>query len=177
METKYVSLGVILVILGAILTFTMRRLSTPDFGPQSVNRLRGFSLDRYRPMQRLLDTRDIEYLQVHPGFDRELEKLLRKQRTQVLRMYLRSLRKDFQVLHAVIRFRLAHSLIDSPDVALAVLKQSVTFWAVMTSVQLRLFLFEWNLARTPVPVGSLIDMAARMQRQLALAGAAQPVMA
>uniref|UniRef100_Q01UT2 Uncharacterized protein n=1 Tax=Solibacter usitatus (strain Ellin6076) TaxID=234267 RepID=Q01UT2_SOLUE len=63
--------------------------------PVTQEWLAELSPDRYRPMSRLLDNRDIRFLREQQGFRPEMEKRLRSQRVLVFREYLRMLEADF----------------------------------------------------------------------------------
>src|SRR5260370_22202229 len=54
------------------------------------------STDSYRPMMRLLDSRDIEFLRSQAGYTRKMEAKLRTPRCQIFRGYLRCLDLDFK---------------------------------------------------------------------------------
>ena len=49
------------------------------------------SIERYRPMMRLLDGGDLEFLRSQPGFTPRMATKLRAQRCQIFRGYLRCL--------------------------------------------------------------------------------------
>ena len=66
--------------------------------PVTQEWLAELSPDRYRPMSRLLDNRDIRFLREQQGFRPEMEKRLRAQRVLVFREYLRMLEADFRRL-------------------------------------------------------------------------------
>ena len=66
--------------------------------PVTQEWLAELSPDRYRPMNRLLDNRDIRFLREQQGFRPEMEKRLRAQRVLVFREYLRLLEADFHRL-------------------------------------------------------------------------------
>ena len=53
------------------------------------------SIERYRPMARLLDGDDLEFLRSQPGFTPDVLNKLRSQRCQIFRGYLRCLQSDF----------------------------------------------------------------------------------
>ena len=63
--------------------------------PVSAEWINDLSTEHYRPMFRLLDSADIEFLRSQPGYSREMETKLRQQRVQVFRGYLRCLQNDF----------------------------------------------------------------------------------
>lgn len=109
--------------------------------------LADFSLEKYRPMQRLLNEWDFEFLAKQPGYTVQIEARLRRQRRQIFRMYLRQLYGDFNRLLSIGRFMVLASPEDRSD-----LEQTMT--------QLR-FRFYWNwvcaqifISIHPLPAGS-----------------------
>src|SRR5579864_3809496 len=53
------------------------------------------SIERYRPMLRLLDGEDLEFLRSQPGFTPKMATKLRIQRCLIFRGYLQCLNADF----------------------------------------------------------------------------------
>jgi hypothetical protein len=64
--------------------------------PVTAEWIDDLSIEQYKPMLRLLDSADIEFLRSQPGYTRAMEVKLRAQRCQELRGYLRDLNTDFQ---------------------------------------------------------------------------------
>src|SRR5664279_2164904 len=88
------------VFLAALIlatTAVFRRLGTADRSlPVTAEWIDELSTDRYRPMMRLLDSGDIEFLRSQNGYSPKMEARLRAQRCQIFRGYLRCLDMDLQ---------------------------------------------------------------------------------
>jgi len=132
------------------------------------------SIERYRPMMRLLDGEDLEFLRSQPGFTPRMATKLRIQRCQIFRGYLRCLSADFGRVCAAIKVLMLQSRSDRPDLAVALVKSQVAFASGMISVQFRLFLYRWGLCS--VDVSSLVTMFDVMRLELrTLVPAAMPM--
>jgi hypothetical protein len=108
------------------------------------------SIERYRPMMRLLDGNDLAFLKSQPGFTRKMATNLRIQRCQIFRGYLRCLSSDFQKVCAAIKILMLQSLQDRPDLAGVLIHTQVMFALGVLSVQVRLFLFRWGICGVDV---------------------------
>ena len=107
-----------------------------DFGQW----LDDFSVERYRPMERLLTPEDDEFLRSQPGHSPALSARLRSERRRLFRRYLRSLRRDFARLHRVARLIVLYSPVDRPDLAEALWRIRVSFLMAVVAVEWRLML-------------------------------------
>src|SRR3954452_17923265 len=109
----------ILMVVIALITATLilvRRLGTGSHSlPLTAEWISDLSTERYRPMLRLLDSTDIEFLRGQPGYSRDMEAKLRMQRCQVFRGYLRCLTSDFQRVCMALKIVMAQSEHDRPD--------------------------------------------------------------
>jgi len=103
------------------------------------------SVERYRPMLRLLDSQDLDFLKSQPGFTPSMAEKLRKQRCQVFRGYLRCLCADFSRICAAIKLLMLHSRRDRPDLAGILVRNQMLFAVGMVLVQARLVMFEAGL--------------------------------
>ena len=122
------------------------------------------SVDRYRPMMRLLDGNDLKFLKSQPGFTHKMAVNLRIQRSQIFHGYLRCLNADFQKICAAIKILMLQSLQDRPDLAGVLIHNQVMFALSMQSVQLRLLLFRWGICG--VDVTSLVKTFDLMRLEL-----------
>lgn len=122
------------------------------------------SLDRYRPMLRMLDGSDIAFLRSQPGFTPDMARKLRRQRTQIFRGYLRSLETDFGRVCAAIKLIMLQSTYDRPELAEALLRQQLTFACAMLSVRGRLFLYSRGISG--VEVSKLVSIFDSMRLEL-----------
>src|SRR4051794_14628140 len=85
------------------------------------------SVERYRPMLRLLDGQDLEFLKAQPGFTPGMASKLRVQRCKVFRSYLRCLAGDFSRVCGAIKLLMLHSRRDRPDLAAALVRHQIIF--------------------------------------------------
>jgi len=125
----------------------MRTFGSPqDRLPLSARWISELSLDRYRPMLRLLETEDLEFLRNQPGFSPSMVAQLRVQRCQVFRGYLRCLKADFARMCLALKLVLVQSENDRPELTANLLHQQFLFALTMLGVQFRVWLYRWGLA-------------------------------
>jgi hypothetical protein len=122
------------------------------------------SIERYRPMMRLLDGGDLEFLRSQPGFTPRMATKLRVQRCQIFRGYLRCLNGDFQRVCAAIKILMLQSRQDRPDLAGVLVQHQVMFASGMAMVYFRLFLYRYGVSG--VDVSSLVKNFDRMRLEL-----------
>jgi hypothetical protein len=122
------------------------------------------SLDRYRPMLRMLDGADIAFLRSQPGFTPDMAKKLRSQRARIFRGYLRRLESDFGCVCVAIKLVMLQSRHDRPELAETLLRQQVTFACAMLSVRLHLALYRLGICG--VEVSKLVKIFDSMRIEL-----------
>jgi hypothetical protein len=122
------------------------------------------SIERYRPMMRLLDGGDLEFLRSQPGFTPRMANKLRVQRCQIFRGYLRCLNGDFQRVCAAMKVLMLQSRHDRPDLAGVLVQHQVMFAWGMALVYSRLFLYRWGICG--VDVTSLVKIFDLMRLEL-----------
>ncbi|SPE40694.1 conserved hypothetical protein [Candidatus Sulfopaludibacter sp. SbA3] len=103
------------------------------------------SVERYRPMLRLLDESDLQFLSGQPGFDREMAARLRAQRCHIFGCYLNSLRDDFRQTCQALRVLMVHSSEDRPDLAALLLRRQMLFGLCLVRARWRLLLYRWGM--------------------------------
>jgi hypothetical protein len=151
--------------VGLLLCWIFRRVAHSSRRPPvTAQWIEELSLDRYRPMMRLLEPDDLDFLRGQPGFTWRMANRLRAQRCQLFRSYLRSLDQDFQRVSLALRLILLHSSHDRPELAVALVKQEAAFALRMAAVRLRLFLFRWSLCR--VDAAGVVRIFDSMRLQL-----------
>jgi len=122
------------------------------------------SIERYRPMMRLLDGGDLEFLRSQPGFTPKMATRLRVQRCHIFRGYLRCLSNDFGRVCSAIKLVMMQSKHDRPDLASALLRNQMMFAAGIVGIECRLFLYRWGLCG--VDVTSLVKIFDLMRLEL-----------
>src|ERR1700730_11642950 len=88
------SIGVcIAVALGV--AYALRRASSACQLPATIDWIDELSVERYRPILRLLGGEDFRFLRDQPGCTAAMVTRLRAQRCQIFKGYLRDLQGDF----------------------------------------------------------------------------------
>jgi hypothetical protein len=156
---------VIVLALVCVLGYLIRKIGSTGEGlPVTSEWIDELSLDRYRPMLRMLDGDDVAFLRSQPGFTSDMAKKLRKQRTQIFRGYLRSLETDFGRVCAAIKLVMMQSQHDRPELAEALIRQQVTFACGMLSVRVHLVLYSMGV--TSVEVSQVVKIFDSMRVEL-----------
>lgn len=146
------------VLVHRQLTALRQRLSAP------LNWTPELSVDRYRPMLRLLADDDIRFLQAQPGVTPALVKRLRRQRYQVFQSYLASLQRDFHQACEALTHLAVHSQTDRLDVLSALFVSRAKFSLGVFRVRCRLVLYRWDVGQEPV--ARLVNLFEGLQLEL-----------
>jgi hypothetical protein len=156
----------ILFALGVIgvLAYLVRKVAFGGELPVTSEWIEDLSLDRYRPMLRMLDGDDIEFLRSQPGFTPGMATKLRAQRTQIFRGYLKSLEADFARVCSAIKLIMVHCNNDRPELAETLVQQQIGFACSMLGVRIRLMLYSWGVCG--VDVTRLVKLFDSMRQEL-----------
>jgi len=137
--TLIIAAGCIVLLLAVVLVALFRKVFAParaeDVDPVWLHE---FDVETYRPMERLLDPDDYEFLEKQDGYRPGMARELRKKRQRILRQYLQGLGRDFDRLHRTARLLVLYAPSDQPELVRELLKQSTVFWGSMAIVRLRL---------------------------------------
>jgi hypothetical protein len=150
--------------VGLALLFLYRRMSTQPNSDAAVDQSLVLSLEKYRPMERLLRNDDFLFLAAQPGFSSGLGRRFRSERRRIFRGYLRNLRKDFGRVAAAFHVLIVHSVEDRADLAAGLLRQRLLFAFAMLAVEARLALHAAGVGT--VDVSGLVESLETMQRQI-----------
>ncbi|MBZ5725219.1 MAG: hypothetical protein LAP87_09505 [Acidobacteriia bacterium] len=118
--------------------------------PLTAEWISELSIECYRPMMRLLDGGDLEFLRSQPGFTPAMATKLRMQRCRIFQGYLRCLSADFGRVCAAMKMLLVQSRSDRPDLAGILLQRQLMFAWGMAAVQVRLHLYRWGVCGVDV---------------------------
>ena len=121
---------------------------------------------RYRPMQRLLDAADFNFVSSHPACNPKILRKMRADRARLFRSYLRALTLDFARAATGLESVMVASSVDRPDLARLVGSSRLSFAKSLVVVEIRLVLFRYGLGT--VDVQPLVASIARMREQLQL---------
>jgi len=151
--------------LGLALVFLYRTLSSRPNSEFTLDQCLVLRLEKYRPMERLLQEEDFRFLAAQDGFSPQLGSRLRTERRQIFRGYLRHLRNDFGKISRALQVLILHSAEDRGDLAEAVIRQRVLFGLGMLAVEGRLLLHAAGVGTVDVQglLGSLETMQTQMR--------------
>lgn len=139
--------ALIILVAGVCLWLVARStFGSPEKFPMTTDRLLELSAEAYRPMLRLLNDEDIQFLRSQSGFTPAIEAALRINRCRIMRAYVRAMRADFGLICAALKIVMAQSQCDRPDLASALVRSQLLFtWGVIV-VEVRLLLFRHGFA-------------------------------
>lgn len=164
MDAITISILVVLALLVTLFVVVRRAISAGVELPLDSQWIAELSVDRYRPMLRLLDENDLKFMRSQPGFTPRMEAKLRAQRCQILRGYLRGLETDFRRVCTAVKLLMLQSQADRPDLASVLVQQQTSFALGMAIVNVRLVFYRWGIAS--VDVSELVKRFDAMRLEL-----------
>ena len=149
----------------AVLVKLLRGMSAAGRNlPVTADWIDEISIERYRPMLRMLDGAELESLRSQPGFTPQAAARLRSQRCRIFRGYLQSLSLDFGRICGALKLLMVQSQQDRPDLAAALIRQQFLFACGVLTVEVRLALYRVGLCG--VDVTDLIRIFEHMRLEL-----------
>jgi hypothetical protein len=121
--------------------------------------------DRYRPMERLLQDSELNFLSRRPGFTAKRIRQARSQRRRIFRQYLRSLCADFSSLALLVKALIVESSIDRPDLFRSLVKTRVVFSYAVLCIQLRLLAHAAGVSGDSIDITDLTSSLDRLTEQ------------
>lgn len=162
---------VILLITGIVgatglaVALALRKVASPKAAhPVTAEWIEELSTEPYRPMLRLLDPADPEFLRSHPDFDRRRMKHFRRERSRIFRAYLDRLNTDFACVCLALKVVMLQSEIDRPDLATKLFRHQLRFAAGMIAAHARLALYDLGIGA--VEVQNLLSLFDAMRFEL-----------
>ncbi len=138
--------SVLSVGLMAAVILIAREIASAKTGlPLNADWIEDLSVERYRPMMRLLDDGDLEFLRAEAGASSRSLARLRAQRSRIFLEYLGYLRGDFRRVCTAIKFLMLQSSVDRPDLAALLIRSQATFALVSALMGMRVLLFRWGI--------------------------------
>ncbi len=128
--------------------------------------LDGFSLESYAPMERLLETGDLEFLKSQAGYRPAIAKRLMAERREIFAAYLGLLVRDFNQLVRIGKLIIVYSPHDQQQFARRLWRQQLRFYAGFCSLRLQLALYP--LGWTTTDAHRLLAALAAMRNQVQL---------
>ena len=136
------------MILGTATAFLLRTFFTSCISFVETLDRSDLSWKDYRPIQRLLDPADFEYLRSQGFSESKIRKLV-VERRRIFRICLRSLAREFNQVHQTLAVALVHSRADRPELAAELAKQKVLFYRHLFFVEFRLALHTLGVSHMP----------------------------
>ena len=166
----------IFAVLGIAFFVLFRNLASRDIKAASIADWENiFSPARYKPMERLLNEGDYQFLKSQSGHNRGLERRLRSGRVTIFRGYSRCMGRDFTRVSKAIKILMVHAPADRSTLAAVLIRQRMLFNLNMMLVEYRLVLHTFGLRAPSVEVRNLVESLDAMCAQLrALSVAVQP---
>jgi len=167
------TLGSVAVVLVVAFVMLFVQLSS-RFDPKAATPewLDGFSLERYTPMERLLDASDFDFLAARSPGRPELAKQLLAERRGIFREYLSLLVQDFNQLHFLAKLMLVHGAQDRPELAGELFRQQLRFYASVCLIRCKVSLYP--LGWTALDVPRLLHALDRVRTEIRMFPAALP---
>ncbi|HEY1337419.1 MAG TPA: hypothetical protein VGF59_07900 [Bryobacteraceae bacterium] len=132
--------------------------------PATIDWIDEASVERYRPMLRLLSSEDLRFLREQPGFRPQMEAKLRSQRCRLFRDYLGGLESDFQRVCLALKLLMVQSENDRPDLAATLVQARFQFARGVLMARISLQLFRWGVGT--VNVGELLRLFGSVHGEL-----------
>jgi hypothetical protein len=155
---------VVAIVLALVLVEFFRRLGSPQQFPVTAEWIDQLSVERYRPMLRLLNQEDVHFLRTQPSFTPQMATKFRIQRCQLFQGYLRDLDNDFKRICMALKVLMVQSKHDRPDLASLLLRNQITFAFCMMMVQARLVCYRHGFGS--VDVTALVRLFDGMRLEL-----------
>lgn len=131
--------------LAALTVLVIRRLIRMPAVP-NLDRLSRFTADAYRPLARLLSTDDIAFLRSMPGHRPAKERMFRRERYRLFRLYLLGANADFRALKNAALYLAAQNPGPAPGLSRELSWLTARFQMERFRLQLRgwLYLAGWD---------------------------------
>ena len=120
-----------------------------------------FSPGSYRPMERLFDNRDYEFLASQAGFTPSIARRLRRQRIGIFQSYLGAMIRDFHRLLKIARVVTAYAAEDQMTFASALWRLRLRFYVSIAHVEARVALNALGVGQ--VDARGLVSALERLQ--------------
>jgi hypothetical protein len=169
----------ILAFLGLAFLFLFKTLTSGGRNEALPGDLENiFAPARYKPMERLLDPVDHEFLASQPSYSPRMGRRFRAKRIAIFRGYARCLGRDFSRVSSALKVLMVHASVDRSALAGLLLKQRFLFSYTMFALEVKLALHSFGWSTPTVDVRNLVGALDAMRAQLrALTAVAEPTLA
>ena len=152
-------------IAGSAVALAIRKVASPKSAhPLTPEWIEEMSVERYRPMIRLLDDSDLRSLRERPGVSPQQIIEFRRERSRIFRNYLKRLNADFASVCLALKVVMLQSQVDRPDLASTLLRTQFRFAVGLVWVQVRLGLYDLGIGT--VKIDGLLSLFDNMRLEL-----------
>jgi len=147
-------MNVIMIAAGIALAGTgaswwmLRRITRSRATAEDLEAWLDINWQSSRPIQRLLDPSEFEFLRLR-GMKEQRIRQLRAKRRRLFRMYLRRLTHEFNTVHGLLRMAMVDANADRADLATELGRQRLLFYRHLVVVELRLAVDALGFDSTP----------------------------
>ncbi len=127
-----------------------RHFALPQQLPVTAEWIAELSVERYRPMLRLLNEEEFEFLRTQPGFTPAMATKLRIRRCEIFRGYLHVLDSDFKRICMAVKVLMVQAQQDRPDLASVLVKSQMTFAVTMIQAQAQMMCYRYGFGTVDV---------------------------
>jgi hypothetical protein len=151
-----VAASVLFIGLVLVLVKLTRHFASPQHLPVTAEWIEELSIERYRPMLRLLNQEDLHFLQAQPDFTKQMASTFCIQRCQIFEGYLRDLDNDFKRVCMALKVLMVCSAHDRPDLASVLVRSQMTFAYGIIVVRFQMVLYRYGVGN--VDVTALVEL-------------------
>src|SRR6476469_6173215 len=160
-----------MLLSGVVIVLLLRTLLKVGISNADDIQSTDISWKDYRPLQRLLDPADFEFLRRRGVADQRIQKLYADRR-RIYRLCLRTLARDFNQVHRSLSMVLIHSKIDRPELAAELATQRLKFFRNLIVAEVRLSLHGWGFKMPELDLLKPLEILQGQFSAFAAAGAA-----
>ena len=131
--------------------------------PPTTDWIDEFSVERYRPMLRLLSDTDLRFLCSQSSVTPQVVAHFRRKRCRILRGYLRSLAADFTRVVGALKLVMTQASSDRPDLAALLIRSQATFAACMVLAHSQLLLYRFGIGIVSVDAALKVFEGMRLE--------------
>jgi hypothetical protein len=149
-------MGYIIVAAAFFIAFVVvlvkltRHFASSQHLPVTGKWIEELSIERYRPMLRLLNQEDLQFLHAQPRSTPQMITLFRIQRCQLFQKYLKHMENDFKRICMALKVLTVQAEHDRPDLVSVLLRSQMMFAYGMIMLQFQLVLYRYGIATVDV---------------------------
>jgi len=166
----YLFATVVLLGVAACAALALKRMWSLD-GLPDLSRLDNSPEEKYASMSRLFSLCDIEFLRSQPGYTLQLEADFRRRRADVFHLYLRSMQRDFEAIHAAARMMAAQG-IGSPELSARLVELPLRFRRTVLVARCQVFLYKRGWSAPSISVGPAVEAMFQLRGHVDLSAVA-----